>query len=94
MVPIFAPFNYDHGYIWGGELAASYKIKNFSIYSNLTVGRNLQEGVATGQFNFDAVELNYINHHHIVLDHQPLVGISAGATYTWKPYSIQRRRNL
>lgn len=88
VVPIFAPFNYDHGYIWGSELAASYKIKNFSIYSNLTIGRNLQEGVATGQFNFDPVELNYINHHHIVLDHQPLVGISSGATYTWNPYTF------
>ena len=30
----------------------------------------------------------YINHHYIVLDHQPLVGVSAGANYTWKPYSF------
>jgi len=88
VVPIFAPFNYDHGYIWGSELGVSYRINNFSIYSNLTLGRNLQEGVATGQFNFDPRELDFINHHYIVLDHQPLAGVSAGATYDRKPYSF------
>lgn len=88
VVPIFAPFNYDRGYIWGGEMAASYKVDSLSVYTNVTIGRNLQEGVATGQFNFDPDELNYINHHYIVLDHQPLVGVSAGATYAWKPYTF------
>ena len=48
----------------------------------------MQKGVATGQFNFDSVELNYINHNHIVLDHQPMYGASGGATYRWKPYSF------
>ncbi len=85
-VPIFAPFNYEHGYIWGCELAIAYKTDSLSLYTNLTLGRNLQQGVATGQFNFDPDELNYINHHHIVLDHQPLAGISAGGSYHWKPY--------
>jgi len=88
VVPIFAPFNYEKGYIWGAEVAANYKIQNFSAYANLTLGRNQQTGVATGQFNFDPDELAYINRHYIVLDHQPLVGASAGATYTWKPYSF------
>jgi len=88
VVPIFAPFNYEKGYIWGAELAANYKVQNFSGYANLTLGRNQQTGVATGQFNFDPDELAYINHHYIVLDHQPLVGASAGANYTWKPYSF------
>jgi outer membrane receptor for ferrienterochelin and colicin len=88
VVPIFAPFNYDHGYIWGAEIAASYKSSNLSAYANVTIGRNLQTGVATGQFNFDPDELAYINHHYIILDHQPLVGVSAGATYSWKPYAF------
>ncbi len=88
MVPIFAPFNYEKGYIWGAELAANYKVQNFSAYANLTLGRNQQTGVATGQFNFDPDELAYINHHYIVLDHQPLVGFSTGASYNWKPYTF------
>jgi outer membrane receptor protein involved in Fe transport len=88
VVPIFAPFNYAHGYIWGGEFAINYKGESLSAYANLTVGRNWQKGVATGQFNFPPDELAYINSNSIVLDHQPLVGASAGATYDWKPYSF------
>jgi TonB dependent receptor/Carboxypeptidase regulatory-like domain/TonB-dependent Receptor Plug Domain len=88
VVPIFAPFNYSHGYIWGTELSASYKEGNITSYANLTIGRNMQEGVATGQFNFDPDELAFIDSHHIVLDHQPLVGATAGLTYDWKPYSF------
>ncbi len=88
VVPIFAPFNYEHGYIWGTEFSASYKEDNFSAYANLTVGRNMQKGVATGQFNFDPDELAFIDAHHIILDHQPLFGGTAGLTYDWKPYSF------
>jgi hypothetical protein len=88
VVPIFAPFNYAHGYIWGSEAAVNYKGESLSAYANLTVGRNYQRGVATGQFNFSQDELDYINSHNIVLDHQPLYGAAAGATYDWKPYSF------
>jgi TonB dependent receptor/TonB-dependent Receptor Plug Domain len=88
VVPIFAPFNYDHGTIWGTELATRYKDKNFSAYASLTVGRNLQKGVETGQFNFDPDELAYIDSHSIVLDHQPLFGASAGATYQLRQYAF------
>jgi outer membrane cobalamin receptor len=88
VVPIFAPFNYNNGFIWGSELAVSYRRDGFSAYGNVTVGRNMQKGVDTGQFNFDPDELSYIDSHHIVLDHQPLLGITAGATYDWKPYSF------
>jgi outer membrane receptor protein involved in Fe transport len=83
VVPIFAPFNYEHGFIWGSETAITYKTDKFSIYGNVTIGRNLQKGVATGQFNFPADELAFIDGHYIVLDHQPLYGASAGATYKW-----------
>lgn len=99
VVPIFAPFNYDNGYIWGSELAIAYKSDNFSTYANVTVGRNMQKGVDTGQFNFDSTctspppmpcnsELAYIEGNQIVLDHQPLLGITAGGTYDWKPWSF------
>ncbi len=87
-VPIFAPFNYGHGYIWGAEMAFGYKADNLSAYTNVTLGRNSQIGVVTGQFNFDPDELAFIQSHHIPLDHQPLVGIAAGATYDRRPYSF------
>ena len=69
-VPIFAPFNYRHGYIWGTETTVTYNADNLSIHGSTTIGRNMQKGVATGQFNFDPDELGYINRHYIVLDHQ------------------------
>jgi len=88
-VPIFAPFNYHHGNVWGAEASFDFKAGNFSAYSNLTLAKNYQTGVATGQYNFsDPGELAFINKNYIVLDHQPFIGISSGATYDWKPYKF------
>jgi hypothetical protein len=81
VVPIFAPFNYGRGHLWGSELAAHYQTEGVTAYANLTVGRNWQQGVATGQFNFPPHELAYIDSHSIVLDHQPLYGAAAGASW-------------
>ncbi|HEX4619078.1 MAG TPA: hypothetical protein VH135_05080, partial [Steroidobacteraceae bacterium] len=88
VVPIFAPFNYDSGHMWGAELAARYHSGGLTAYANLTVGRNWQRGVVTGQFNFDAGELSYIDGHSIVVDHQPLTGASAGTSWRTGPYTI------
>ena len=88
VVPIFAPFNYGTGHIWGAELAARYQSTSLTAYANLTEGRNWQRGVVTGQFNFDAEELAYIDSQSIVLDHQPLTGASAGASWRTGPWSI------
>jgi outer membrane cobalamin receptor len=85
-VPIFAPFNYKHGYIWGTETAITYNSGNLSAHASTTIGRNMQKGVASGQFNFDPDELGYINRHYIVLDHQPLYGASGGIAYRWRPW--------
>jgi hypothetical protein len=87
-VPIFAPFNYWHGYIWGTETAVTYNTRDLSLYASATIGRNMQKGVATGQFNFDPDELGYIDRHYIVLDHEPLYGATGGITYKWNPYSF------
>ncbi len=87
-VPIFAPFNYQHGHIWGAEFAADYRGEHLTAYANLTLGENFQTGVATGQFNFDPDELAFINTHTIPLDHQPLAGVSTGATYAWRAWSL------
>lgn len=88
LVPIFAPFNYGMGYIWGSEFALNYRGEKLSAYGNLTLGQNWQKSVDTGQFNFDASELAFINTHAIPLDHQPLAGLSAGATYRLQPYAV------
>jgi hypothetical protein len=48
----------------------------------------MQRGVTTGQFNFDPDELAYIDSHAITLDHQPLYGAAAGATYHLGAYGF------
>jgi hypothetical protein len=88
VVPIFAPFNYDHGTIWGSESAVNYADDKVTVYASATIGRNLQKGVVTGQFNFDPDELAFINAHPIVLDHQPLYGGSAGASYKIQGFTL------
>lgn len=88
VVPIFAPFNYGTGHLWGVEVASRYESAQLTAYANLTLGRNWQRGVATGQFNFDTQELAYIDSHSIVLDHQPLTGASAGASWRSGPWSL------
>jgi hypothetical protein len=88
VVPIFAPFNYGTGHLWGAELATRYQSAGLTAYANLTLGRNRQRGVVTGQFNFDAAELDYIAGHSIVVDHQPLIGASAGAGWRCGPWAI------
>ncbi len=88
VVPIFAPFNYGRGHIWGTEIAARYDAGGLGAYANLTAGMNWQRGVVTGQLNFPADELAYIDSHDIVLDHQPLYGASAGASYRWHDCAI------
>lgn len=88
VVPIFAPFNYDRGYLWGTEVAAKYKSDPLTAYASVTIGSNWQRGVVTGQFNFPADELAYINSHDIVIDHQPLYGAAAGVAYRLQDYSV------
>jgi hypothetical protein len=88
VVPIFAPFNYDHGYVWGTELGLRYAARDLSAYASLTAGENWQQGVATGQFNFDTDELAYIDRHAILLDHQPKLGGAMGVQYRRRPYAI------
>ena len=44
--------------------------------------------MASGQYNFPANEVAFIDRHYIVLDHTPLVGASGGAAYHWGDYQF------
>ena len=80
-VPIDAPFNYTRGYGGGTENSLTYNDENFAARLNVSVAREEDIGVASGQYNFPADENAYIDRHYIVLDHAPLVGASGGAAY-------------
>ena len=85
-VPIDAPLNYKRGYGGGVENTLTYNLPNLSLRLNVFVSREEDIGVATGQYNFDPVELAYLNGHYFVLDHTPLVGGSGGVAYRWRDY--------
>jgi hypothetical protein len=87
-VPIDAPFNYVRGYGGGTENSLTYNLENFAFRANLFVAREEDIGVASGQYNFPADEVSYIDRHYIVLDHTPLVGASGGAAYRWNDYQF------
>ena len=85
-VPIDAPLNYKRGYGGGIENTLTYNLPNLTLRASVFVAREEDIGVSTGQYNFDPVELAYLNGHYFVLDHTPLVGASGGAAWRWRDY--------
>ncbi|HUY27437.1 MAG TPA: TonB-dependent receptor [Candidatus Binataceae bacterium] len=86
-VPIFAPFNYTNGRIYGAETTASYKLgKALSFGANFSYSVAQGTQVETGQFNFTPGELKYADSHYIYLDHQQFYTASSWAAYNWGPY--------
>jgi outer membrane receptor protein involved in Fe transport len=81
--PIFTPFNYSQGKIYGVELTANYRSGNFGAYGNLARTVSLAKTVVSGQFNFGQDELNYITNHWVHTDHDQLYTASGGISYRW-----------
>ena len=88
--PIYFPFNYSQGKIYGVELTTNYKSGNFGAYGNLARTVSMAKQVVSGQFNFGQDELNYIANHWVHTDHDQLYTASGGVSYTWMEtvYSI------
>ncbi len=81
---IYSAFNYKRGQVRGVELSSSYRDDAVSAYANLAWSQALATDIVTGQFNFDAQELNYINQHWVHLDHDQALSGSAGISYCWQ----------
>jgi outer membrane receptor protein involved in Fe transport len=80
---ILTPFNYKDGYAEGVELTTSYDLDNWSFYGNFAVSKAEGKDIISGQFNFGADELAYIQNHFIHLDHDQTYTASAGVAYTF-----------
>ena len=78
---LYSAFNYNRGRIYGIEGSANYRQGNFGAYMNVAISRALGKGIETGQFNFDADELAYINNHWVHLDHDQYLTASGGVSY-------------
>jgi outer membrane receptor protein involved in Fe transport len=80
---IFAPFNYQHGKVYGAEATASYQLGNLSLYGNFAYSRAQGKNIVSSQFFFGADELAFIASHWVYLDHDQRFTISGGASYRW-----------
>lgn len=79
---ILTPFNYAHGQVYGVEFTGNYTRGHFETYANVAIQRAIGKDIVTGQFNFGADDLAYIENHYIHLDHEQQVTASGGAAYT------------
>src|SRR5258706_5906037 len=80
---IFSAFNFAKGRIYGVEFTTSFHTEHLSTYTNLAYSSARGSEVVTGQFNFDADELDYIATHWVHLDHEQRWAGSAGISYQW-----------
>ena len=78
---IYSAFNYSQGRIFGLELSASYKDKQWSGYANVSLESARGKNVESGQFNFGADELAYIQSNWVHLDHEQTLSASTGFSY-------------
>ena len=85
-VPIFTPFNYSNGRIYGSETSASFTWNNLAVRANFTYSSAQGNQLASGQFNFTPAEVAFIKTHYIFLDHSQQYSASGGITYRWNSY--------
>ncbi|HKT42561.1 MAG TPA: TonB-dependent receptor, partial [Rhodanobacteraceae bacterium] len=78
---VYSPFNYARGRVRGIEFSANYDNGPLSAYFNLAQSRAMGKGIISGQYNFDADELDYISAHWVHLDHDQKLAASGGASY-------------
>jgi outer membrane receptor protein involved in Fe transport len=85
-IPIFAPFNYLNGRVYGAESSVTYNAGGFMATANFTYSVAQGQDVESGQFNWTPAELQYIAGHYIYLDHEQLYTSSGTVAYRWKKY--------
>jgi hypothetical protein len=85
-IPIFVPFNYQNGRIWGSQFSATYNWENLTVRGNFTYSAAQGNNVVSGQYNFSPEEVAYIAHHYIFLDHSQQYTASGGITYNWREW--------
>lgn len=80
---VYSDFNYAKGRIHGLNLTGNFNSGNWSAYGNLSYISAQAKDVVTGQYNFGANELAYIQDHYIRVDHAQKWTLTTGASYDW-----------
>lgn len=82
---ILTPFNYQAGRQYGVEFTGNFDDGGpFSAYLNGAYERAVGRHIVSSEFQFSPDDLAFIATHFIPLDHQQIVTVSAGASYTWQ----------
>jgi len=85
---IFSPNNAEKGLVRGIELTASYNKSGFSVWGNIAHSRAMAYGLTSGQWQFSADEIAYMQTHWYHLDHDQDWTASAGTSYQWNNNKI------
>jgi outer membrane receptor protein involved in Fe transport len=85
-IPIFAPFNYLNGRVYGADTSLTYNAGGVMMTANFTYSIAQGQQVESGQFNWTPAELQYIAGHYIYLDHEQLYTASGTVAYRWHKY--------
>jgi outer membrane receptor protein involved in Fe transport len=80
---IFSPNNAERGIVDGVELTVSYEKDGFAAWGNAARSRAKAKGLTSGQWQFTADEVAYMESHWYNLDHNQDWTASAGGSYQW-----------
>ena len=80
---IFSPNNAAKGQVRGIETTLSYENDGFSLWGNAARSRAMAKGLTSGQWQFSADEVAYMQNNWYHLDHDQDWTASAGAAYKW-----------
>jgi len=80
---IFSPNNAARGLVRGVEATVSYEKDGFSLWGNLARSQAMAYGITSGQWQFTADEVAYMQTHWYHLDHDQNWTGSAGGAYKW-----------
>jgi outer membrane receptor protein involved in Fe transport len=86
VAPIFTPFNYQQGKVYGGEFTVNYKKDNVGAYLNFARSACFGKNIISSQANsgFQPAELAYIQSNWVHCDHDQTYTASMGASYFWR----------
>ena len=85
---ILSPFNYEHGYAQGIEVAATYTGKQLTSYFNFSYQKAQGRNIVSGQALFRPDRLAYIANNFIYLDHDQTYTVSTGASYRFGAHQV------
>jgi len=85
---IYVPFSYAKGYYVGAEFTSSYSQDGFSTFTNLGISQAKARDINSSQFLFGQDELDYTAQHDVHVNHDQLITLSTGASYTFMDTTV------